>query len=52
MIRPCGTRFVNWINSVRDNWPNTILYVNDGGGLQDGNLIDFVNRGASRHDFV
>jgi hypothetical protein len=38
-------RFVTWINSVRASWPNTLLAVNDGGGLQDGNLIDFVNRG-------
>jgi hypothetical protein len=44
------TRFVNWFDSVRSNWPNTILYVNDGGGLQDGNLIDFVNR--ARPDMI
>lgn len=38
-------RFVNWLNSVRDAWPNTILSINDGGGISDGNLIDFINRG-------
>ena len=43
-------RFVNWINSVRSNWPNTILSVNDGGGVADGNLIDFVNR--ARPDMI
>ncbi len=43
-------RFVNWINSVRDSWPNTILSVNDGGGVADGNLIDFVNR--ARPDMI
>jgi hypothetical protein len=42
---PIRDRFVNWLNSVRDTWPNTILYVNDGGGLIDANLIDFIDRG-------
>ena len=29
-------RFANWLNSVRSNWPNTILSVNTGGGISDG----------------
>ena len=39
------TRAVNWFNSVRSNWPNTILSANNyGGQVTDGNLIDFVSR--------
>jgi hypothetical protein len=43
-------RFANWLNSVRTNWPNTILSVNTGGGISDGNLIDFVN--TARPDMI
>jgi hypothetical protein len=43
-------RFATWLNSVRSNWPNTILSVNDGGGINDGNLIDFVNN--ARPDMI
>ena len=39
------TRAVNWFNSIGTNWPNTILYANNGGGqVTDANLADFVNR--------
>jgi hypothetical protein len=38
-------RFVNWLNAVRDAWPNTILYINDGGGVPETNLNDFVKLG-------
>lgn len=39
------TRAVDWFNSISTNWPNTILYANNGGGqVSDGNLIDFVSR--------
>jgi hypothetical protein len=39
------TRAVTWFNSISTNWPNTILYANNGGGqVTDGNLIDFVSR--------
>src|SRR5262245_37801865 len=39
------TRAVNWFNSVSSNWPNTILFANNGGGqVTDANLIDFVSR--------
>src|SRR5436190_8863261 len=43
-------RFANWLNSVRSNWPTTILSVNTGGGISDGNLIDFVN--TARPDLI
>ncbi len=38
-------RFANWLNAVRDAWPNTILYVNDGGGVPETNLLEFVQEG-------
>ena len=39
------TRAVNWFLSAGSNWPNTILYANNGGGqVSDGNLVDFVSR--------
>jgi hypothetical protein len=39
------TRAVNWFLSVSSNWPNTLLYANNGGGqVSDGHLIDFVSR--------
>ena len=44
------TRFANWLNSVRTNWPNTILSINTGGGISDGNLINFVN--TARPDMI
>jgi hypothetical protein len=38
-------RAVNWFNAVRDNWPNTILYMNSfGGQVNDAALADFVAR--------
>jgi hypothetical protein len=43
-------RFANWLNSVRTNWPDTILSINTGGGVSDGNLIDFVN--TARPDMI
>jgi hypothetical protein len=39
------TRAVNWFNSVRTNWPNTLLYGNNWGGqVADGALGDFIAR--------
>jgi hypothetical protein len=39
------TRAVDWFNSVRSNWPNTILYANNyGGQASDSALGDFVSR--------
>lgn len=39
-------RMVNWFNSVSNNWPNTIVYMNNGGGqVAISNLMDFVARG-------
>jgi hypothetical protein len=39
-------RMVNWFNAVSSNWPNTILYNNNGGGqVAISNLMDFVSRG-------
>jgi len=39
------TRAVNWFNSISTNWPNTLLYANNGGGqVTDSNLVDFVSR--------
>lgn len=44
-----GTTFtneVNWFNSVRSNFPNTILYINDyGGELPDSTLGSFIAQG-------
>ena len=38
-------RLVNWFNSVRTNWPNTILHHNNWGGqIADPQLADFVSR--------
>ena len=37
------TRAVNWFNSVRTNWPNTILYGNNWGGqIQPGPLWNYI----------
>jgi hypothetical protein len=39
------TRAVNWFNSVRSNFSNTILYVNNfGGQVGDAELGDFTSR--------
>ncbi|MGZ4987091.1 MAG: hypothetical protein ACXWBP_03520, partial [Limisphaerales bacterium] len=39
-------RMVNWFTSVSSNWPNTIVYMNNGGGqVAVSNLMDFVVRG-------
>jgi len=39
------TRAVNWFNSVRSNFPNTILYMNNfGGQVGDAELGDFTTR--------
>lgn len=39
------TRLVNWFNSVRANWPNTILYHNNWcGQASDAALGDFIAR--------
>ncbi len=36
-------RAANWFNSVRANWPNTILYGNNWGGqIQPGPLQDYI----------
>ena len=36
-------RAVTWFNSVRTNWPNTILYGNNWGGqIQPGPLADYI----------
>ncbi|HEY5913494.1 MAG TPA: hypothetical protein VJA21_23145 [Verrucomicrobiae bacterium] len=38
-------RAVAWFNSVRTNWPNTILYGNNWGGqISDAALGDFIGR--------
>jgi hypothetical protein len=38
-------RAVNWFNAIRDQWPNTILYMNNfGGQVNDSALGDFVAR--------
>jgi hypothetical protein len=38
-------RAVNWFNSIRANWPNTILYMNNfGGQVSDAALGDFITR--------
>jgi hypothetical protein len=38
-------RLVNWFNSVRTNWPDTILYHNNWGGqIADPQLADYVTR--------
>jgi hypothetical protein len=40
------TRAVNWLNAIRTNFPNTIVYMNNfGGQVNDANLGDFVSRG-------
>jgi hypothetical protein len=37
--------YVNWFNSVRSAYPNTILYTNNyGGQVTDANLGDFISR--------
>jgi hypothetical protein len=38
------TRAVDWFTAVSNDWPNTIIYANNGGGISDGNIIDFVSR--------
>jgi hypothetical protein len=39
------TTLVNWFNSVRTNWPNTILYHNNWAGqVLDAQLGDFIAR--------
>ena len=40
------TRAVDWLNAIRTNFPNTIVYMNNfGGQVNDANLGDFVSRG-------
>lgn len=39
------TTLVNWFNSVRTNWPNTLLYHNNWAGqIPDPQLSDFIAR--------
>ena len=39
------TRAVDWLNAVRGNFPNTILYMNNfGGQVGDSQLADFIMR--------
>ncbi len=39
------TRAVNWFNTIREQWPNTILYMNNWGGqVGDAELGDFIVR--------
>ena len=39
------TRLVDWFNSVRSDWPNTILYHNNWGGqIGDAQLYDYITR--------
>ncbi|PYL01471.1 MAG: hypothetical protein DME19_01540 [Verrucomicrobia bacterium] len=45
------TRAVNWFNAVRNNFPNTILYMNNyGGQVGDAQLGDFISR--ARPDMI
>jgi hypothetical protein len=38
-------RAVNWFNAIRQQWPNTILYMNNfGGQVNDAALANFVSR--------
>jgi hypothetical protein len=38
-------RAVNWFNAIRNDWPNTILYMNSfGGQVNDAALADFISR--------
>jgi hypothetical protein len=38
-------RAVNWLNAIRNDWPNTILYMNNWGGqVGDAALHDFITR--------
>ena len=38
-------RAVNWFNAIRNQWPNTILYMNSyGGQVNDAALGDFITR--------
>ncbi|MBA4148074.1 MAG: immunoglobulin domain-containing protein [Verrucomicrobia bacterium] len=38
-------RAVNWFDSIREDFPNTILYMNNyGGQVNDANLFDFAAR--------
>ena len=40
-----NTALVNWFNSVRTNWPNTILFHNNWAGqVLDAQLNDFIGR--------
>jgi hypothetical protein len=39
------TRAVNWFNAIRQNFPNTLLYMNSyGGQVGDAQLGDFITR--------
>jgi len=43
---PTRTNLINWFNSVRSNWPNTILFHNNyGGQASDAALADLIARG-------
>jgi hypothetical protein len=45
------TRAVNWFNAIRNNFPNTILYMNNyGGQVGDAQLGDFISR--ARPDMI
>ncbi|MEX2170340.1 MAG: hypothetical protein WD851_13585 [Pirellulales bacterium] len=38
-------RAVNWFNAIRNQWPDTILYMNNWGGqVNDAELGDFITR--------
>ena len=43
---PTRTNEINWFNSVRSNYPNTILYINNyGGQISDASLGDMIAKG-------
>ncbi len=43
---PTRTNEINWFNSVRSNYPNTILYINNfGGQVSDSALGDMITQG-------
>lgn len=43
---PTRTNEINWFNSVRSNFPNTILYINNyAGQVSDSALGDFIAKG-------
>ncbi len=43
---PTRTNEINWFNTVRSNFPNTILYINNyGGQVSDAILGDMISKG-------